>query len=69
MENEYGLLEVDVGPNGEIDEKTAKFIIEKCQEAIDEDIWYTQDEISEMLEKLEEENNKCIGSYILKDQK
>ena len=68
MENEYGVLEVEVGPNGEYDEKTTKFIIEKCQEAIDEDIWYTEEEANRLLDKMIEETKRCIGSNILKEQ-
>ena len=69
MENKYGVLEVEVGPNGEFDEETTKFILEKVQEAIDEDIWYTQEEVIDALDKLEEENNKCTELFILKEQK
>lgn len=53
------ILEIDIGPNGEFDEETTKFILEKVQEAIDEDTWYTQEEVIEALDKLEEENSKC----------
>lgn len=63
------ILEIDIGPNGEFDEETTKFILEKVQEAIDEDIWYTQEEVIEALDKLEEENSKCIKSFILGEQK
>ena len=69
MENEYGILEVEIGPDGEFDEETAKFIIQKCQEAVDENIWYTQEEVIEMLDRLEEKNNKCAQLLILKEQK
>ena len=69
MENEYGILEVEVDENGEIDKKYEDFIMQKCQEAIDEDIWYTEEEVIESLDKLEEENNKCIELFIRKDQK
>lgn len=69
MENEYGILEVAVGPNGEFDEETTKFILDKVQEAIDEDVWYTQEEVIETLDKLEEENSRCTGSLMLKEQK
>lgn len=69
MENEHGILEVEVGPNGEFDEKTTRFIIEKVQEAIDEDIWYTQEELMEALDKLEEENSRCTELFMLKEQK
>lgn len=69
MENKYGILEVEVGPNGEFDKKTTKFILEKVQEAIDEDIWYTQEEVIDALDKLEEENNTCTELFILKEQK
>ena len=68
MENEYGLLEVEVDENGEIDEKYTDFIIQKCKEAEEEEIWYTQEEIVEMLDKLEEEHLKCTKSYIHKEQ-
>ena len=44
-------------------------IIEKCQEARNENIWYTQEEVIKALEKLEEKNEKCIRSFILKEQK
>lgn len=70
MENEYGILEVEVGPNGELDEETEKFILEKVQEAVDENIWYTQEEVIEALDKLEKENNNtCIKSFILGERK
>lgn len=60
MENEYGILEVEVGPNGEFDEETTKFILEKVQEAIDEDIWYTEEEANRLLFKMIEDNKRCI---------
>ena len=60
MENEYGILEVEVGPNGEFDEKTTKFILEKVQEAIDENIWYTEEEANRLLFKMIEETKRCI---------
>ena len=63
------ILEIEVGPNGEFDEETAKFVIEKCQEARDENIWYTQEEVIKILDELEEKNKKCIKSFILKEQK
>ena len=69
MENEYGILEVEVDENGEIDEKYTDFIIQKCKEAEDEGIWYTMEEVMDSLDKLEEENNKCIGLYSRKEQK
>lgn len=69
MENEYGILEIEVGPNGEFDEETTEFIIEKVQEAIDEDVWYTQEEVIEALDKLEEENSRCTELLMLKEQK
>ena len=68
MENEYGLLEVEVDENGEIDEKYTDFIIQKCKEAEDEGIWYTQEEIVEMLDKLEKENLKWLELHIHKEQ-
>ena len=68
MENEYGLLEVEVDENGEIDEKYTDFIIQKCKEAEDEGIWYTMEEVMDELDKLEEENNKCIELYSPKEQ-
>ena len=58
------IIEIEVGPDGEFDEKTAKFILEKAQEAAQEDIWYTHKEVVEALDKLEEENNKCLKSFI-----
>ena len=63
------ILEIEVGPNGEFDEETTKFILEKVQEAIDEDIWYTQEEVIEALDKLEEENSRCTELLMLKEQK
>lgn len=60
MENEYGILEVEVGPNGEFDEKTTKFILEKVQEAIDENILYTEEEANRLLDKMIEETKKCM---------
>lgn len=60
MENEYGILEVEVGPNGEFDEETTKFILEKVQEAIDEDILYTEEEANRLLFKMIEDNKRCI---------
>ena len=63
------ILEVEIGPNGECDEETERFIIQKCQEAVDENIWYTQEEVIEALDRLEEENNKCTELFILKEQK
>ncbi len=47
------ILEIEVGSNGEFDEETAKFVIEKCQEARDENIWYTQEEVIKALDELE----------------
>ena len=69
MENEYGILEVEVDENGEIDEKYTDFIIQKCKEAEEEGIWYTMEVVMDSLDKLEEENNKCIGLYSRKEQK
>ncbi len=70
MENyKNEILEIEVGPNGEFYEETAKFVIEKCQEARDENIWYTQEEVIKALDELEEKNKKCIKSFILKEQK
>lgn len=63
------ILEIEVGPNGEFDEETEKFVIEKCQEARNENIWYTQEEVIKALDELEEKNKKCIKSFILKEQK
>lgn len=71
--NEFNLkseiIEIEIGPNGEFDEKTTKFILEKVQEAIDEDIWYTQEEVIDALDKLEEENSKCTELFMLREQK
>lgn len=70
MENKNNeILEIELGPNGEFDEETTKLIIEKVQEAIDEDIWYTQEEVIEALDKLEEENSRCTELLMLKEQK
>ena len=70
--NEYNfkneILEIEIGPNGEFDEETTKFILDKIQEAIDEDIWYTEEEAMELLDKMIEENKKCIELNILKEQ-
>lgn len=63
------IIEVEVGPNGEFDEETTKFILEKVQEAVNEGIYYTQEEVIDALDKLEQENNECIKSLILKEQK
>ena len=68
MENEYGILEVEIRPDGEFDEETAKFIIQKCQEAVDENIWYTQEEAMELLDRMIEESKKCIELNSLKEQ-
>ena len=68
MENKYGVLEVEMGPHGEFDEETAKFIIEKCQETVDENIWYTEEKAMELLDKMIEESKKCIELNILKEQ-
>ena len=68
MENEYGLLEVEVDENGEIDDKYEDLIIQKCKEAEEEEIWYTQEEIVEMLDRLEKENLRWLESYIHKEQ-
>lgn len=67
--NNNDILEIEVGPNGEFDEETTKFILEKVQEAIYEDIWYTQEEVIEALDKLEEENSRCTELLMLKEQK
>lgn len=58
--NNNEILEIEVGPNGEFDEKTTKFIIEKVQEAIDEDILYTEEEANRLLFKMIEDNKRCI---------
>lgn len=47
-----GVLEIEIGPDGEFSEETRKFILERVQEAIDENIWYTQEEVIETLNKL-----------------
>lgn len=59
MENEYGILEVEVGPNGKLDEETEKFILEKVQEAVDENIWYTEEEANRLLDEMIKETKKC----------
>lgn len=57
MENyKNEILEIEVGPNGELDEETTKFVIEKCEEARKENIWYTHEEVMKALEELEEKN-------------
>ena len=55
------IIEIEVGPNGEFDEKTAQFILEKVQEAAQEDIWYTEEEANRLLFKMIDETKKCIG--------
>lgn len=61
MENyKNEILEIEVGPNWELDEETAKFVIEKCQEASDENIWYTQEEAMKLLDKMIEETERCM---------
>lgn len=61
MENNNNeIFEIEVGPNGEFDEETTKFILEKVQEAIDEDIWYTEEEANRLLFKMIEDNKRCI---------
>lgn len=62
------IIEIEVGPDGEFDEKTTKFILEKVQEAVDEDIWYTEEEAMELLDKMIEENKKCIELNTLREQ-
>ncbi len=62
------IIEVEVGPNGEFDEETTKLILEKVQEAVDEGIYYTQEEAMELLDKMIEESKRCIESNTLKDQ-
>lgn len=58
--NNNDILEIEVGPNGEFDEETTKFILEKVQEAIDEDILYTEEEANRLLFKMIEDNKRCI---------
>lgn len=53
----------------EFDEEFSKEIMQKIQEALDENIWYTQEEVMESLEKLEKENKKCTKSFLLNEQK
>ncbi len=68
MENyKNEILEIEVGPNGELDEETAKFVIEKCQEASDENIWYTQEEAMKLLDKMIEETERCMKLNIGKE--
>ena len=62
------ILEVEIGPNGECDEETERFIIQKCQEAVDENIWYTQEEANRLLFKMIEETKKCIESNVQSKQ-
>ncbi len=63
------IIEIEVGPNGEFDEETQKFINEKLQEAVDEGIYYSEEEVIEALDKLEKENNEWLKSFIIKEQK
>ncbi len=68
MENyKNEILEIEVGPNGELDEETTKFVIEKCEEARKENIWYTHEEAMELLDKMIEETQKCIKLNILNE--
>lgn len=62
------MLEVEIGPDEEFSEETTKFILEKVQEAIDENIWYTQEQAMELLDKMIEETKKCIELNTLKEQ-
>lgn len=55
-----GIIEIEVGPNGEFDEETEKFILEKVQEAIDEGIYYSEEEANRLLDKMIEETEKCM---------
>ena len=69
MENyKNEILEIEVGPNGELDEETAKFVIEKCQEASDENIWYTQEEAMKLLDKMIEDTERCMKLNIPNEQ-
>ena len=54
------IIEIEVGPNGEFDEETQKFINEKLQEAIDEGIYYSEEEANRLLDKMIEETKKCM---------
>ena len=63
------IIEIEIGPNGEFDEETEKFITEKVQEAIDEGIYYSEEEVIDALDKLEKENNEWLKSFIIKEQK
>ena len=56
------IIEIEVGPNGEFDEETQKFINEKLQEAIDEGIYYSEEEANRLLDKMIEETKKCMES-------
>ena len=62
------IIEIEVGPNGKNDKKTTQFILKKVQEAEQEDIWYTEEEAMELLDKMIEENKKCIESNTLREQ-
>lgn len=62
------ILEIEVGPNGEFDEETAKFVIEKCQEARDENIWYTQEAAMKLLDEMIEETQRCMKLNIPNEQ-
>ena len=64
MENEYGILEIEVDENGEIDEKYKDFIVQKCKEAEDEGIWYTQEEADRLLNIMIEETKKCKNTKL-----
>lgn len=54
------IIEIEVGPNGELDEETEKFLLEKVQETIDEGIYYSEEEANRLLDKMIEETKKCM---------
>ena len=62
------IIEIEVGPDGEFDGKTTQFILKKEEEAEQEAIWYTEEEAMELLDKMIEENKKCIESNTLREQ-
>ena len=68
MENEYGILEIETDENGEFDKQTSEFILEKIQEAVDENIWYTQEEANDLLNKMVEENERYFKNTLLQEQ-
>ena len=62
------IIEIEVDSNGEFSKETEAFILEKVQEAIDEGIYYSEEDAMELLDKMIEETKKCMESIIQKEQ-